>query len=83
LDSLDGLSFNRFRLNVVGVCDAVWTGGARLASKITVWINCDVTELSLWWTIGILYGNIFWINVAREWEECMFPVPVLKFDKIK
>jgi hypothetical protein len=77
------IGFNGFGLNEVGVGNTVWTSGAWFAANITVWIDRDVAELSLGRTVSIFNGSVFWINVAREGEISMFPVPVLKCDKIE
>lgn len=77
------IRFNGFGLNEVGVGNTVWTSGTWFAANITVWIDRDVAELSLGRTVSIFNGSVFWINVAREGEISMFPVPVLKCDKIE
>ena len=62
----------------VGVFNAARAGGTRLAPDVTVRVNGDITEPSLWRAVGIFGGNSLGVSLTLEGEDHIFPGPVFE-----
>ena len=62
-------------VNIIGVELAVRCSGTRFTADVALRVNQNVTVLSLWWTVGLVMGNAFWVSSANERKDVVMPVP--------
>ena len=43
-----------------------------------MWVNRNVTELSLGRTVCLVLRDAFWVSAAYKWQNVIRPIPPLK-----